>query len=101
MVDGMLFQAGNDYEEEFHDLKYVMKSVMIIKLQVDDPKVVFDPSLRDCRDIILQCFAEIIRSAEKLPRVSLLLHNPLNSSPKSVLTRCPTRQMTQPPVMSP
>ena len=47
-----------------------MKSVMVIKLRVEEPKPTFDPAFRDCRDIILRCFSEIIESAGGLPRVS-------------------------------
>ena len=63
------FQAGNDIGDEFDELQYVMKSVMIVKLKVEEPKQVFEPPFRECRDIILRCFSEIIASAEGLPRV--------------------------------
>lgn len=63
------FQAGNDFGEEFDELQYVMSQVMIIKLRVEEPKIVFDPPFRDIRDIILRCFSEIIASADGLTRV--------------------------------
>ena len=64
-----LFQEGNDFGSEFQELKYVMPQVLIIKLRVEEPKIVFDPPFRECRDIILRCFSEIIASGEGLPRV--------------------------------
>ena len=64
-----VFQQGNDFGEEFDELQYTRKQVMIIKLQVQEPKIVFDPPFRDCRDIILKCFSEIIASGDSLPRV--------------------------------
>ena len=65
----LCFQQGNDFGEEFDELQYTQKQVMIIKLQVSEPKIVFDPPFRDCRDIILKCFSEIIASGDSLPRV--------------------------------
>lgn len=50
-----------------------MKQVMILKLRVEDPKIIFDPTFRECRDIILRCFSEIIASGEGLQRVSSIL----------------------------
>jgi hypothetical protein len=31
---------------------------MIIKLKVEEPKIVFDPAFKEIRDIILRCFSE-------------------------------------------
>ena len=63
------FQAGNEFGDEFNETEYVMKQVMIIKLYVEDPKLLFDPSFRECRDIVLRCFSEVIASGEGLQRV--------------------------------
>ena len=65
----LCLQSGNDYGDEFDDLRYVMPQVMIIKLRVEEPKIVFDPPFREIRDIILRCFSEIIASGEGLMRV--------------------------------
>nr|XP_006820578.1 PREDICTED: dynein heavy chain 3, axonemal-like [Saccoglossus kowalevskii] len=64
-----IHQDGNDFGEEYDELQYNMAQVMIIKLKVEEPKIVFDPPFRECRDIILRCFSEIIASAEGLQRV--------------------------------
>ena len=48
-----------------------MPQVMIIKLRVEEPKIVFDPPFREIRDIILRCFSEIIASGEGLMRVNI------------------------------
>lgn len=61
--------AGNDFEGEFDELRFVMPQVMIVRLRVEDPKILFEPSFRECRDIILRCFSEIIASGEGLSRV--------------------------------
>ncbi|KAH3867062.1 hypothetical protein DPMN_030187 [Dreissena polymorpha] len=68
-------QTGNDYSETFDDLRYVMAQIMIIKLRVEEPKIVFDPPFKEIRDIILRCFSEIIASAEGLMRVSVICLN--------------------------
>ncbi|XP_046326217.1 dynein axonemal heavy chain 3-like [Haliotis rufescens] len=64
-----IHKVGNDFGEEFDELQYVMPQIMIIKLRVEDPKIVFDPPFREIRDIILKCFSEIIASGEGLSRV--------------------------------
>ncbi|KAK6187847.1 hypothetical protein SNE40_005782 [Patella caerulea] len=64
-----LHEKGNDFGDDFEELQYVMKQVMIIKLRVQDPKIIFDPLFREIRDIILRCFTEIIACAEGLSRV--------------------------------
>ncbi|WAQ96862.1 DYH3-like protein [Mya arenaria] len=65
--------AGNDYGDVFDELRYVMPQIMIIKLRVEEPKIVFDPPFKEIRDIILRCFSEIIASAEGLMRVECQL----------------------------
>lgn len=54
---------------EFDELRFVMAQVMLIKLKIEDPKILFEPTFRECRDIILRCFSEIIASGEGLSRV--------------------------------
>ena len=44
---------------------------MIVKLRVEEPRIIFDPPFRECRDIILRCFSEIIASADQLQRVRM------------------------------
>lgn len=63
------FQAGNNYEGEYDELKYVMKSVMVIKLNVAEPKIIFEPAFREIKDVILRCFQNAINASESLPRV--------------------------------
>ena len=65
----IFIQAGNDFEDEYKELQYVMPQIMIIKLRVEEPRIVFDPPFVECRNIILRCFSEIITSAEGLQRV--------------------------------
>ena len=62
---------GNDFEEEYDELQYVMKQVMIVKVFAEDPKLMFEPTFGECWEIILRCFSEIISSASGLQRVSV------------------------------
>lgn len=64
-----IHEKGNDFGDEFDELQYVMAQVMIIKLRVEEPKIIFDPLFREIRDIILRCFSEIIASGDGLTRV--------------------------------
>ncbi|KAK3579501.1 hypothetical protein CHS0354_028323 [Potamilus streckersoni] len=79
-------KAGNDFGEHFDELQYVMAQIMIIKLRVEEPKIVFDPPFREIRDIILRCFSEIIASGDGLSRVECEIFPDLRG--KRLLLRC-------------
>ncbi|XP_034748215.1 dynein heavy chain 3, axonemal isoform X1 [Etheostoma cragini] len=64
-----LHEGGNDFGEVFDEIKYVECQVLLVKLRVDEPRIDFSPSLQECWELIHRAFMEIIRSAEKLPRV--------------------------------
>ncbi len=66
-------QGGNDFGEVFDELKYVQSQVLLVKLQVDEPHIEFSPSFQECWELIHRAFMEIIKSAEKLPRVKYSL----------------------------
>nr|XP_019946415.1 PREDICTED: dynein heavy chain 3, axonemal [Paralichthys olivaceus] len=65
-------QEGNDFGEVF-DEKRNLQSVLLLKLEVDEPGIDFCPSFQECWEIIHRAFMEIIKSAEKLPRVECYL----------------------------
>jgi len=46
---------------------------MLVAVKVEEPKIVFDPVLSDCQDIIHSCFNEVIDGAKGLSRVSTLV----------------------------
>ena len=52
------------FQGDFDELRFVMPQVMIIKLKIEDPKILFEPTFRECRDIIMRCYSEIIASGE-------------------------------------
>ena len=64
-----VFKEGNDFGEVFDEMKYIQTQVLLVKLRVNEPGIDFCPSFQECWDIIHRAFMEIIKSAEKLPRV--------------------------------
>ncbi|XP_047461369.1 dynein axonemal heavy chain 3 [Mugil cephalus] len=65
----MIHKDGNDFGEVFDDLKYVQSQVLLVKLQADEPHINFIPSFQECWEFTRRAFMEIIKGAEKLPRV--------------------------------
>ncbi|CAG5132944.1 unnamed protein product, partial [Candidula unifasciata] len=63
-----IHEAGNDFEE-YSDLTFVQRQIMLMKLKIEEPKIIFEPTFRELRDIVLRCFSEIIASGEGLTRV--------------------------------
>ncbi|XP_042197106.1 dynein axonemal heavy chain 3 [Callorhinchus milii] len=62
-------KTGNDFGKEYNELLYVFPQIMIIKLRVEEPKIVFEPNLNECWDLIKRAFMEILTNAEGIPRV--------------------------------
>ncbi|KAM4624509.1 dynein axonemal heavy chain 3 [Polymixia lowei] len=66
-------QDGNRFGDPFDEMRYVQPQVLVVKLEVEETRVVFNPSLRECWELIHGAFLEVIRSAENLPRVECSL----------------------------
>ncbi|XP_037391966.1 dynein heavy chain 3, axonemal [Pygocentrus nattereri] len=69
----MLHQSGNDFGESFEELQYTQRPLLLVKLKVEEPTVVFQPSLPQCWELIERSFLHIITSALSLPRVECSL----------------------------
>uniref|UniRef100_A0A493U1K4 Dynein axonemal heavy chain 3 n=1 Tax=Anas platyrhynchos platyrhynchos TaxID=8840 RepID=A0A493U1K4_ANAPP len=69
----MIYKDGSDFTEPYQDMKFFVPQMLIVKLNVEEPKIVFEPSLKECWDLISHCFREILRSAEELPKVEKIL----------------------------
>uniref|UniRef100_H2XSR1 Uncharacterized protein n=3 Tax=Ciona intestinalis TaxID=7719 RepID=H2XSR1_CIOIN len=52
-----MHQDGNDFGSTYTDLRYCVRPVMLLQLQVRDTKLFFSPSFSDCRDVMLNCFS--------------------------------------------
>ncbi|XP_040928837.1 dynein axonemal heavy chain 3 isoform X2 [Betta splendens] len=64
-----LHEEGNDFGSIFDEMKYVQAQVLLVKLQATECDIDFSPSFQECWKVIHGAFMEIIKSAEKLPRV--------------------------------
>ncbi|KAM4656706.1 dynein axonemal heavy chain 3 [Amazona ochrocephala] len=69
----MIHKDGSDFQEPYQELQFFIPQILIVKLNVEDPKIVFEPPLKECWDLISHCFREILHSAEELPKVERLL----------------------------
>ncbi|XP_073447160.1 dynein axonemal heavy chain 3 isoform X2 [Aquarana catesbeiana] len=68
-----IHKEGNDFGDTYDEIKFFTPQILIIKLKVEEPKIVFDPVLEECWNLIKHCFLEIIKSAEGLPKVEVEL----------------------------
>lgn len=60
---------GNDFTEPYQEMQFFLPQILRVKLSVEEPKIVFEPPLKECWDLISRCFSEILHSAEELPKV--------------------------------
>ncbi|XP_035537407.1 dynein heavy chain 3, axonemal [Morone saxatilis] len=74
-----LHKDGNDFGKVFDEMKYVGSQVLLVQLQVNDLHIEFSPSFQECWELIHRAFMEIIKSAEKLPRVECNLFPDINN----------------------
>ncbi|XP_028942182.1 dynein heavy chain 3, axonemal-like, partial [Antrostomus carolinensis] len=69
----MIHKAGSDFTEPYQEMQFFVPQILIVKLSMEEPKVVFEPTLKECWYLISRCFREILHSAEELPKVERLL----------------------------
>ncbi|XP_069036810.1 dynein axonemal heavy chain 3 isoform X1 [Lepisosteus oculatus] len=82
----MVHQDGNDFGEVYQEMQFVQPQVLILKLKVEEPRIVFEPSLRECWDLIHRGFMTVIRSSEGLRRVECDLFPEIQSEGLTLLT---------------
>uniref|UniRef100_A0A8D0GHK3 Uncharacterized protein n=1 Tax=Sphenodon punctatus TaxID=8508 RepID=A0A8D0GHK3_SPHPU len=68
----MIHKDGNDFGETYYEMQFFVPQILVIKLGVEEPKIVFDPLFKDCWDLIFRCLMEILRNSEGIPKVSQL-----------------------------
>ncbi|XP_053327633.1 dynein axonemal heavy chain 3 [Spea bombifrons] len=68
-----IHKEGNDFGDTYDERKFFAPQVLIIKLKIEEPKIVFDPVLEECWNLIKQCFYKVIQSAEGIPKVEVEL----------------------------
>ncbi|NXW95358.1 DYH3 protein, partial [Alopecoenas beccarii] len=69
----MIHKDGNDFTEPYQEMEFFVSQILTVKLNVEEPDIVFEPSLKECWDLISHCFREILHSAEELPKVERFL----------------------------
>ncbi|XP_056593901.1 dynein axonemal heavy chain 3 isoform X3 [Triplophysa dalaica] len=75
-----LHQNGNDFGECFDELQYTQRPVLLVKLRFEEPRIIFEPSLQSCWELIEQAFTKIITSAHDIPRVECKLFPDIGDS---------------------
>ncbi|XP_009573431.1 PREDICTED: dynein heavy chain 3, axonemal-like, partial [Fulmarus glacialis] len=69
----MIHKDGSDFTEPYQEMQFFVPQILTVKLSVEEPKIVFEPPLKECWDLINHCFREILQSAEELPKVERFL----------------------------
>ncbi|KAM6407469.1 LOW QUALITY PROTEIN: dynein axonemal heavy chain 3 [Rhynochetos jubatus] len=69
----MIHKDGNDFTEPYQQRQFFVPQILTVKLSVEEPKIVFEPPLKECWHSFSLSFREILHSAEELPKVERLL----------------------------
>ncbi|XP_055994863.1 dynein axonemal heavy chain 3 [Sorex fumeus] len=69
----MIHKGGNDFEEPYEEMKFFMPQLIMIKLEVKEPNIVFNPSFDTCWQLIHNSFLEIIKQSTGIPKVEAIL----------------------------
>ncbi|XP_028914074.1 dynein heavy chain 3, axonemal isoform X2 [Ornithorhynchus anatinus] len=65
----MIHKDGNDFEEPYQEMQFFIPQILVIKLRVEEFKIAFDPPFSECWDLLYNCFMEIIKSSQGIPKV--------------------------------
>ncbi|XP_071616680.1 dynein axonemal heavy chain 3 [Heliangelus exortis] len=68
-----IHKDGNDFTEPYQEMEFFISPILTVKLNVEEPKIVFEPPLEEYWHLISRCFREILQSAEELPKVERFL----------------------------
>ncbi|KAM6320279.1 dynein axonemal heavy chain 3 [Podargus strigoides] len=69
----MIHKDGSDFTEPYQEMQFFVRQILMVKLSVEEPEIVFEPPLKECWHLISHCFREILHGAEELPKVERLL----------------------------
>lgn len=64
---------GNDFEEPYQEMEFFIPQLLMIKLEVSEPIIVFNPSFDDCWALLRNSFLEIIENSKGIPKVKYAL----------------------------
>ncbi|XP_042293782.1 dynein axonemal heavy chain 3 [Sceloporus undulatus] len=68
-----IHKDGNDFGETYHEMQFFIPQILVIKLDVEDPNIIFEPDTRACWDLIYRCFMGVLKNSEGLPKVQVKL----------------------------
>ncbi|XP_063710592.1 dynein axonemal heavy chain 3-like [Symsagittifera roscoffensis] len=74
-------KAGNQYEGEYPELRFNLIPVMKVKLLIDEPKIVIEPTFRDVKELIHQSIIEILHKGDSIPRLECELFPDVKGKP--------------------
>ncbi|KAG8513614.1 Dynein heavy chain 3, axonemal [Galemys pyrenaicus] len=69
----MIHKDGNDFKEPYQEMEFFMPQLIMVKLEVEEPIIVFNPSFDDCWQLIYNSFLEIIKNSQGIPKVEAVL----------------------------
>ncbi|XP_074238057.1 dynein axonemal heavy chain 3 isoform X3 [Saimiri boliviensis] len=69
----MIHKDGNDFKEPYQEMKFFIPQLIMIKLEVNEPIIIFNPSFDDCWKLICDSFLEIIKNSNGIPKVESVL----------------------------
>ncbi|XP_058892872.1 dynein axonemal heavy chain 3 [Kogia breviceps] len=69
----LIHKDGNDFEEPYQEMEFFIPQLIMIKLEVNEPIIVFNPSFDDCWELIHNSFLEIIKNSRGIPKVESIL----------------------------
>uniref|UniRef100_A0A2K5ETG1 Dynein axonemal heavy chain 3 n=1 Tax=Aotus nancymaae TaxID=37293 RepID=A0A2K5ETG1_AOTNA len=64
----MIYKDGNDFKEPYQEMKFFIPELIMIKLEVNEPIIIFNPSFDDCWKLIRDSFLEIIKNSNGIPK---------------------------------
>ncbi|XP_026982494.1 dynein axonemal heavy chain 3 [Sagmatias obliquidens] len=69
----LVHKDGNDFEEPYREMEFFIPQLIMIKLEVNEPIIAFNPSFDDCWELIHNSFLEIIKNSRGIPKVESIL----------------------------
>ncbi|XP_062820321.1 dynein axonemal heavy chain 3 [Anolis carolinensis] len=68
-----IHKDGNDFGETYDEMQFFIPQILVLKLDVEDPNIIFEPDTGACWDLIFRCFMEVLKNSEGLPKVQVKL----------------------------
>ncbi|XP_074064394.1 dynein axonemal heavy chain 3 isoform X6 [Macrotis lagotis] len=89
----MIHKDGNDFDHPYKEMEFFIPQVILIKLQVEEPSIIFNPPFKECWNLIYSCFMEVIKSSENIPKVEANLFPELQGDNLTLGTVCPDEML--------